>query len=107
MIDSDFEFIRDSDKILEILNDSLRYGQAVGINSPTLGTGLYITAVDKILNYNDFFDQREVVVVLKGYDITGYFFEKNVVRLHEIKSVWRLNSKFRNPFLDECRREAR
>lgn len=107
MIDSDFEFVHGSDAILEVLTTSLEQGQAVGINSPALGTGLYITAVEKILNYNDFFDQREVVVVLKGYDITGYFFEKNVVRLHEIKSVWPLTSKFRNPFLSDASRKVR
>jgi len=99
--ESVFDFVKDTGEMLEILSNSMKNGYAVGINSPVLGTGIHITAVDKILNYNDFFDQCEVVIVLKPYDITGHFFEKNVVHLHEIKSVWPLRSEFKNPFLNE------
>src|SRR5690606_19477154 len=107
MSEADFDLVRDTDKILEILHESMKEGQAVGINCPSIGPGIYVTAVDKILNYNDFFDQCEVVIVLKGYDVTGYFFEKNVVRLYEIRSVWPLKSKFRNPFFDDYRHKVR
>ena len=96
-----FDFVRDTGEMLEILNNSMENGFAVGINSPVLGTGIHVTGVDKILNYNDFFDQCEIVIVLKPYDITGHFFEKNVIHLYEIKSVWPLRSEFKNPFLND------
>lgn len=99
MNDINFDFITDSKHILEALTYSMLNGNAVGINSPALGTGIHITAVEKILNNNDFFDQCEIIIVLKGYDVTGHFFERNVIKLYEIKSVWPLRSAFVNPFL--------
>ena len=84
--------------MLEVLRTSMENGTAVGINAPVLGSGIYITAVEKILNNNDIFDQSEIVIVLKAYDITGYFFARNVIKLNEIKSVWPLRSPFKNPF---------
>ena len=105
MQEVEFDFVKDNAGMLDILNNSMVNGSAVGIQCPALGTGIYITAVDRMLNYTDFFDQCEVVVVLKGYDITGYFFERNVVKLHEIKSVWPLKSEFRNPFLNSYKKK--
>ena len=99
MTEVKFDFVRETAEILEILTNSMIHGNAVGINCPALGTGIYITLVERILNNNDFFDQCEITIVLKGYDITGYFFEKNIIKLHEIKSVWPLRSPFQNPFL--------
>ena len=96
--DVKFEFVKGSKPMLDILVNSMAHGNAVGISSPALGTGIYITAVEKILNNNDIFDQSEIVIVLKGYDITGYFFERNAIKLSEIKSVWPLKSPFKNPF---------
>lgn len=104
MQEVEFDFVKDSARMLEILRTSMLTGSAVGIQCPALGTGIYITAVDKILNHSDFFDQCEIVIVLKAYDITGHFFEKNVVKFYEIKSVWPLKSEFRNPFLDGCQK---
>jgi hypothetical protein len=98
-----FDFIKETKAILEVLINSMENGNAVGISCPALGTGIYITAVEKILNNNDFFDQCEITVVLKGYDITGHFFEKNMIKLYEIKSVWPLKSPFKNPFLTSNR----
>jgi hypothetical protein len=99
MTDVSFDFVKDATRILEVLKNSMQNGNAVGINCPSLGTGIYITVVEKILNDNDFFDRSEIMIVLRGYDITGYFFEKNIIKLHEIKSVWPLKSPFKNPFL--------
>jgi hypothetical protein len=96
--DIKFDFVKGSKPMLDILLNSMAHGNAVGISSPALGTGIYITAVEKILNNNDIFDQSEIVIVLKGYDITGHFFERNAIKLSEIKSVWPLKSPFKNPF---------
>ena len=93
-----FDFVKGTKAMLEILISSMLHGNAVGISSPALGTGIYITAVEKILNNNDIFDQSEIIIVLKGYDITGFFFERNTIKLNEIKSVWPLKSPFKNPF---------
>lgn len=97
-VDVKFDFLRAPNAMLGALVASKEKGTAIGINAPVLGTGIYITAVEKILNNNDIFDQSEIVIVLKAYDITGYFFERNVIKLNEIKSVWPLKSPFKNPF---------
>lgn len=96
--DVKFDFVKTPGAMLNALVASKENGTAVGINAPALGTGTFITAVEKILNNNDIFDQSEIVIVLKAYDVTGYFFERNVIKLNEIKSVWPLKSPFKNPF---------
>jgi hypothetical protein len=96
--DIKFDFVKGPGAMLSALLASKESGTAIGISAPVLGSGIFITAVEKILNNNDIFDQSEIVIVLKAYDITGYFFARNVIKLNEIKSVWPLKSPFKNPF---------
>lgn len=92
------DFVKSIPEMLEALEQSARNGTTVGICSPALGTGIYITAVDKILYNSDFFDKSEITIVLKNYDVTGYFFSRNVLKLYEVRAVWPLLSPFENPF---------
>ena len=48
----------------------------------------------------------EATVVLKGYDMTGYFFDKSVLKLEEIDSVIPFTALFGNPFLRDLQREV-
>jgi hypothetical protein len=84
----ELEFTTASEEILRILIHSKEYGNVVGISSPSLGAGIFITAVDKIiLDY-------ETVVVLKPLDVNGCNLEKNMLRLTEITCACSFKSQY-------------
>jgi hypothetical protein len=84
----ELEFTNATEEILRILIHSKEYGNVIGISSPNLGAGIFITAVDKIiLDY-------ETVVQLKPYDVNGGMLEKNTLRLTEITSACSFKSRF-------------
>jgi len=84
----ELEFTTASEEILRILIHSKEYGNVVGISSPSLGAGIFITAVEKIvLDY-------ETVVVLKPFDVNGCHLEKNMLRLTEITSACAFKSHY-------------
>jgi hypothetical protein len=84
----ELEFTTASEEILRILIHSKEYGNVVGISSPSLGAGIFITAVDKIiLDY-------ETVVVLKPFDVNGCNLEKNMLRLTEITCACAFKSQY-------------
>jgi hypothetical protein len=74
----ELEFLTDSKDILRILIHSKEYGNVVGISSPVLGAGIFMTAVDKvILDY-------ETIIQLKPYDVNGTLLETNKLKLTDI-----------------------
>ena len=87
------ELVSDPGEMLNILADSKDTGKAVGINAPSLGQDIYVTAVEDIIIGKD------VTIVLKNYDITGYILETNKLKLNEIKSVCPFKSAFENPYM--------
>lgn len=91
------ELVADPGEMLNILAESKASGTAVGINAPTLGSEIYVTAVDDIV-----IDQ-DITIVLKNYDITGYMLETNKLKLGEIKSVCPFKSPFENPYMKTLR----
>ena len=85
---SELEFTTATEEILRILIHSKEYGNVIGISSPLLGAGIFITAVDKIiLDY-------ETIVQLKAYDVNGGLLEKNTLKLTEITSACSFKSRF-------------
>lgn len=85
--------------LLELL--SSKEGQTViGINAPVIGQGTYLTCVDDII----IGDEEDIQIVLKGFDVTGYFLEKNLLTIGEIRSVIPFKSAFENPFLKEMQK---
>jgi hypothetical protein len=85
---TELDFTAASDDILKILMHSKDHGNVVGISSPTLGSGIFITAVDKvILDY-------ETVVKLKPFDVNGEALEKHVLRLSEITTACSFRSRY-------------
>lgn len=89
---NNLEFIIDRGEILKILTRSKDQGNAVGINSRSLGPGTYITAVEDIML------EEDIVIVFKPYDASGHMLEKARLTLAEIQSVLPFNSAFQNPF---------
>ena len=87
------EFVSDPGEMLHILADSKANGTAVGVNAPVLGNEICVTAVEDIII------DKDVTVVLKNYDITGYMLETNKLKLAEITSVCPFKSPFGNPYM--------
>jgi hypothetical protein len=90
-------------EILEALLRSKISNTIIGIKSESLGPGIYMTSVvELVIN-----ESNEATVVLKGYDMTGYFLDKSVLRLEEIEGVIPFRLLFENPFLRDIKREMR
>lgn len=88
--------------ILGALLQSKLSNSIIGIKSESLGPGTYMTTVvELLLNEHD-----EATVILKGYDMTGYFLDKTTLKLEEIESVIPFTALFENPFLRDFKREA-
>ena len=93
------ELIADPGEMLNILSESKASGTAVGINAPSLGSQIYVTAVEDIVIDAD----EDITIVLKNYDVTGYMLETNKLKLGEIKSVCPFKSPFVNPYMKTMR----
>jgi hypothetical protein len=87
------DLVSDPGDMLQVLSDSKARGTAVGIKAPTLGTGIFVTAVDDVVMGHD------ITIVLRSYDVTGYMLETNKLKLGEIVSVFPFKSFFQNPYL--------
>jgi hypothetical protein len=87
------ELVSEPGEMLNILAESKANGTAVGIYAPTLGTEIFVTAVEDILIDTD------ITIVLKNYDSTGYMLETNKLKLEEIVSVCPFTSHFENPYM--------
>jgi len=92
----EMEFISEPDDILHILEESRVNGNVVGISASILGSGVFLTAVDNIVK-----SDSDYLIVLKGYDVTGYILERNKIFLSDIRAVCPFHSKFKNPYLRE------
>jgi hypothetical protein len=94
--------LRSKDDILKALFQSKVSKLIIGIKSDVLGRGTYMTSVVELLvDEND-----NTTVVLKGYDMTGYFLNKSTLKLEEIESVIPFTTVFENPFLRDFQREV-
>ena len=87
------ELVSDPGEMLTILTESKQSGTAVGISAPALGKEIYVTAVEDIVIGKD------ITIVLKNYDITGYILERNKLKIGDIKSVYPFKSAFENPYM--------
>jgi hypothetical protein len=91
----ELEFLTGREAILEVLDHSQQHGNVIGICSPALGPGIFITTVDHVvLNY-------ETIVYLKPYDVNGFKLEKNALKLTEIASVCAFRSHYEKLFHEQ------
>jgi hypothetical protein len=89
---TELEFIKTRKLILRELATSRDAGTVVGINSPALGEGLFITAVE------DLYSARGGDVVhLKPYAMSGHILPRTQLSLTEIRSVCSFKTIYRNP----------
>lgn len=91
-----FDFVKEPKEIFKALLDSRQNGTAIGIKSPVLGKGMFVTGVENILIGDGYENTR---IILKGYDFTGHVLETNSIWLTEIEGVCSFASKFGNPIL--------
>ena len=80
--------------ILRILVSSKEEGKSIGISSPRIGDGFFITAVEDIILV-----EGETIILFKPFDITGFILPTNKLRLVDIVAVCPLKSEFENPIL--------
>ena len=81
-------------EIYDALRESEENDCILGISSPDLGPGMFMTSVREIIHDGD-----EIFIVLNSYDSTGYFFEKNRISLDNVTGVLPFKTVFGNPFL--------
>jgi hypothetical protein len=93
MYNNNEEFLTSKDEIFRELLHSKIHGNVVGICSDRLGNGMYLTAVEELLQ-----DDGDLIAIIKPYDCTGHFFPVNRLHIGEITSVFPFKSKFENPF---------
>ncbi|MFZ6013156.1 MAG: hypothetical protein ACOYXT_22625 [Bacteroidota bacterium] len=85
---SELEFTSNATEILKILVHSKTNGNVVGIGSPLLGAGVFITAVEKVvLDY-------ETIIYLKPYDVNGHILGTNTLKLTDITCACSFKSQF-------------
>lgn len=72
----------------------------IGITSPDLGKDTCITAVQDII-----LDEDDPIIIIKGYDRSGYFLERDTLPLKNITSVIPFTSLFENPFLQGVKKD--
>jgi hypothetical protein len=93
---SELAFISDPEQILPYLEHSKVEGTVVGISAPILGNGIFLTGIEDIRKQGEDF-----IIVLKGYDVTGYILERNKISLNDIRAICPFKSPFNNPYLRE------
>jgi hypothetical protein len=90
----------DRDQILNALIESKNSHSIIGITCNEIGSGTFRASVKEI----DLLDDGDALIVLSSYDTTGYFLEKNRIRLSQISRVIPFVSFFDNPFLRKIER---
>lgn len=98
----EIDFCKDPAKILAALLESKKHDTLIGIKSPSLGDGIFVTSVTDIV-----FHARETVIVLRNFDMTGEMLRTNILRLHHIEGIFPFMSKFENPVLKSFNKNLR
>jgi hypothetical protein len=90
------DFVKTRKGIWKELNLSKDSGSLLGVYSPALGEGMFLTKVDDI-------DSNEVneIVVFSQYDMSGRILLRNTISLDEIQMVCPFNKTYRNPILSD------
>ena len=77
--------ITEPKNILSELSSSRENGNVIGIWAPSLGTGLYMCAVESILDDEV---EHDKVIILKEKDLNGVPLQAHVLFLQEIEKVF-------------------
>jgi hypothetical protein len=93
-IHGEYNFTREPGEILNALLNSKEKGTMIALAVPSIGTGVFISAVDDL-----FLNDGETFIQLKSFDVTGRMLEKTRIALKEIVGACILHSQWENPFL--------
>lgn len=91
---------KSSSEILKIIIESKENGNTIGISSPLLGEGFFITAVEDII-----LEDGETIILVKPFDVTGFLLPTNHLTLGDIDAACPLISTFKNPVLRNLDKE--
>lgn len=80
--------------VLNALVSSLKQGTIVGVYAEALGEGMFLTAVEEIID-----EENDKIVGFKRYDASGHILPRTHFALSEIKAVCPLNARYVNPYL--------
>jgi hypothetical protein len=80
--------------ILKALQNALITQKVIGIYSPPLGEGMFLTGVESITTLG-----KEEIITLKPYDMNGIQLVRTDIAISEIRSACPFDSFYLNPFL--------
>jgi hypothetical protein len=87
-------FVKTNPEISELLIESQTTGTLIGVYSPMLGEGMFLTRVESICMENT---QNKKIVVLNRYDMSGHILATTRVALSDIRTVCPFNQIYKNP----------
>jgi hypothetical protein len=91
---SGLSFIKTNPEIFDLLTQSKATGALIGVYSPRLGEGMFLTRVESIHMETM---HKEKIVVLNRYDMSGHILATTRVALSEIRTVCPFNQVYKNP----------
>jgi hypothetical protein len=89
--------------ILEELIASRKNGNIIGIWAPSLGTGLFLCAVENIFDDDE---EHDKVIILKENDHNGVPLQAHVLFLQEIEKVFPLKTQYSDTQPNSARGDA-
>src|SRR5688500_265286 len=95
---ANLEIIKTRSEILKELNSSKALGKLIGVYASSIGEGMFLTGVEDVYK-----GEKEVIVVLKPYDVGGNILQRNYLSLSEIKGVCPFNYLYSHPFIEKIR----
>lgn len=92
------EAIYDRNRIVALLRYSKEHGTTIGVQSPSLGGNVYVTAIEDIISGD------ETVVIMRTYDSSGTILNISKVKLTDIRCVFPFQPVFENPYIKDFHR---
>ena len=96
------DLAKSSSDILKVIFESKENGNTIGVSSPLLGQGFFITAVEDII-----LTDGETTILFKPFDVTGFLLPTNKLNLEDIEAACPLISTFENPILKNLEKEKK
>lgn len=91
--------ITEPKKILAELHASRENGNVIGIWASSLGTGLFMCAVENIMDDDV---EHDKVIILKENDLNGVRLKVHVLFLQEIEKVFPLKTQYHDTLQEEA-----
>ena len=89
------ELIKSKKMLLPALINCYKNQNLVGVFSPVLGEGMFVTGVHDIYDYGE-----EPIVMLKRYEISGELLIRETLSLREIKAICVFHNAYKHPVIE-------